>query len=537
MTRRILLIGASGVFGERLARMIARWDDVTLVLAARRLAPLQALAARLEGPARIETAVFDRTAPEGLAGLKLWAVVDAAGPFRPGVYALPLAAVAAGVHYVDLADSRPFWLGFRKAVPLDCGVTTSVGSSSTPALSQAVLQRMTAGWTRIDTVSAAISPGGRAPRGRSVLASILSWAGQPVRVFDGGRWTMSRGWGGPVRLRFPFIGARWVVLADTPDLDAMPAIQKPRRSGLFRAGLESPLGVWGLWLLSWLVRLGLIRSLAPLEPALWRLTGLLTLGVSDRGGMIAEAAGLDGDGRSVRARWALWAEPGAGPSTPAAPAAAILRATLDGPAIATGRPILEAILAELKPWPIHTRLDVSWPDARGLVPRTLGPAYLALPAVVRRMHAGDAAVRASGVAVAKGSRGLAAVARWLLGLPGQGRHPAVIDLAPRGKGEAWTRRFGKGRFASVIRPLPDDPGAFEECVGPLAFRIRLDADATGFAWTPDGWRLGPLPLPRRWAPVVRARSFARDGTYRFSVLVAHPWLGVIFAYAGRLTAG
>ena len=43
--KRIVLVGASGVFGPRLAAMIARWPDVVLVLAARNLAPLEALAA------------------------------------------------------------------------------------------------------------------------------------------------------------------------------------------------------------------------------------------------------------------------------------------------------------------------------------------------------------------------------------------------------------------------------------------------------------------------------------------------------------
>jgi hypothetical protein len=41
-------------------------------------------------------------------------------------------------------------------------------------------------------------------------------------------------------------------------------------------------------------------------------------------------------------------------------------------------------------------------------------------------------------------------------------------------------------------------------------------------------------LPLALAPRVRSRTFARDGLYHFSVVVAHPWLGVVFAYAGRL---
>ena len=43
-----------------------------------------------------------------------------------------------------------------------------------------------------------------------------------------------------------------------------------------------------------------------------------------------------------------------------------------------------------------------------------------------------------------------------------------------------------------------------------------------------------MPLPRALAPRIHARSFARDGVYRFSVVVAHPWTGVLLAYAGRL---
>ena len=94
MKRRIVLVGASGVFGERLASLIAPWPDVTLVLAARREAPLRALAQRLGGD--VEVAVFDRSRPEALAALGAWAVVAAAGPFQGAGYGLALAAVSAG---------------------------------------------------------------------------------------------------------------------------------------------------------------------------------------------------------------------------------------------------------------------------------------------------------------------------------------------------------------------------------------------------------------------------------------------------------
>lgn len=537
--KRILLIGATGVFGERLARMIARWPDATLILAARRLQPLRALAARLDGPARIETAAFDRTVPEGLAALRPWAVVDATGPFQASDYRLPLAAIAAGAHYVDLADGRAFVAGFEAAVgeaARAAGLCAFTGASSTPALAQAVLDELTADLVRIDTVAAAISPGGRAPRGISALRAILSWVGRPVRVFNHGHWEAERGWGMPWRHRFPGIGWREVVLADTPDLDVMAERQAPAGLAVFRAGVESKWAVRWLGRLSRLVRWGLVRDLTGLAPLLNWMAGPLGWFASDRGGMIVEALGRDAAGRSVSARWALWAEPGLGPNVPAAPAAAVLRDFLDGGL--GGWPRLDAILAQLPPG-IHTRRDVTWRTVPGLFQKLLGPKFAVLPPTVRAAHAGTAAVRMTGQAVARGSP-LAAPVRWLLGLPGQGRHPARVDIElDRSGDELWTRRFGRGRFATRISRLPFDQGAFEESSGPIHFRIRLDPDPRGFTWVLDGWRFGfgrtgGWELPRRWAPIVRARSFERDGTYRFSVLVAHPWLGVIFAYAGRL---
>jgi hypothetical protein len=50
----------------------------------------------------------------------------------------------------------------------------------------------------------------------------------------------------------------------------------------------------------------------------------------------------------------------------------------------------------------------------------------------------------------------------------------------------------------------------------------------------EGGRIIGLPLPGWLGPRIRARAFDRDGEYRFSVVVAHAWFGVMVAYAGRL---
>lgn len=543
---RIVVVGASGVFGARLAGMVARWPDVVLVLAARRREPLEALRDHLlaEGAAAtLEIATFDRTAPESLVALSPFAVVDAAGPFQTSDLRLAQATLAAGAHYVDLADGRTFVEQFPEAMAdavIASGRWAVTGASSTPALSTAALDRLTANWSRIDAVTTAISPGADAPRGPSVIEAIFSWTGRPVRVFEGGAWTKRPGWSGSRREVFPGLGHRWVALAETPDLDQLPRRYKPRHVGRFEAGLELPIAHHGLALLGWARRAGLVRDLSPFAGPLGWLADRLARFGTDRGGMVVEAVGKDADRQSIRARWGLWAEAGAGPNTPAAPAAATLRALLDdrlaGPPRATpciGLLSLEDLLASLAPFPIRTRVDKALPRAHGVFPRALGPRLADLPDVVRDAH--DSAPRAlTGWARGRGGGGLARLVRLLQGLPEAGRHDTAVQIAPDPTGETWTRRFGQRRFRSRIASVREDAYAFEETAGPFTFRFHAADYPGGFSWMFESWRLGPLPLPSAWAPRTRARTFARNGVYRFRVLVAHPWIGVIFGYCGRL---
>lgn len=542
--RRVVLVGASGVFGARLARMLAQRPDIVLVLAARRPEPLARLEGELAGaPAGIETALIDRDRPQTLAGLAPFAVIDAAGPFQGQDGAFALAVLEAGAHYVDLADARDFVAAFPERLAQAAqraGRHAVTGASSTPALTCAAVEALTSGWTRIDRIEAAISPGAQAPRGLSVVQAILRWAGAPTPVFENGRETMRPGWSGPRRLAFPGLGRRWTSLAETPDLDQLRLRYAPTTTARFAAGLElAPLHL-GLWALSLARRWRLAPSLEPLAGLLNAGAGLAAPLGSDRGGMTVRVEGLDADGAAAVARWSLWAEAGSGPNVPAAPAAAMVAALLDetlgapDARVCAGLAPLEALMAPLAGLPIATRIDRAAPAATGLLPRVLGPAYARLPLVVRAAHAGEVAVTLEGQARARGDGGLAGLARRLQGLPRPGVHATRVTITPKDGVEAWSRRFGARTFRSRIGGARDDPFAFEETVGPLTFRFHAAPYAGGFRWMFEGWRLGALPLPAAWAPRTRAATFARDGVYRFRVLVTHPWLGVIFGYAGRL---
>ncbi len=541
-------------------RGLVATTDLRVVVAARGLARAQALADALGGASRVAAARLDvdTADADALRALGAFAVVDAAGPYRPGAHRLARAAVAAGAHYLDLADGRAYIVGFAAALDGPAramGVAALAGCSSTPALSCAALDHLTAGWTQVDRVEVAILPGNRAPRGLAVMRSILSWAGQPVAVFLDGRWTARPGWGLARRERVPELGRRWSSLADTPDLDAVPARYRVRQSAIFRAGLELPLLHGGLLLASLPVRaarrLGLRLSLEPLAPALRWVAGLVHGWGTDRGGMTAEAWGLDAAGQPLRRRWTLVAEAGDGPVIPTLPALAALRALAgDAPPPPGARPCvgvlaLPAIAAEFAPYRIHTAEDEDRPVP--LFARALGPAYGSLPAAIHAVHAGRPWMVLRGRADVQGAAGPLAAAAAAFGFPRTAADvPVEVCIAAGSDGEVWARRFGGQRFRSRMAPAPEggpeggpegEPGEVEERFGPFAFRLRLGADEAGLTMGVIGWRLGPVPLPRRLAPRADAREWVDDaGRFRFDVDVVLPGLGRLVRYAGWLVA-
>lgn len=321
---RVLLIGATGVFGSRLAERVVLESGIALTLAARDRAKLDALAALLGGRA---VRVIDRERVTGadLAGFDV--VVDAAGPFQASAPSVIVAAIAAKVAYLDLADGRDFVaaIGDHNAAAKAAGVSVTCGASSIPALSHAAIDALTTGWTGIDSIRIGIFPGNRAPRGLAVVQAILSYVGHPVRVWRGGGWTEVPGWGLTQRWAVPGVGTRWASVCDTPEQDLLVARYAPQDSAEFFAGMELSLLHLGLALLAWPVRWGWIRGLRPASRPLLAVAKLLLPFGSDVGAMDVIVHGRGADGAPVAGRWTLRADGNRGPYVPVLATLAMLR--------------------------------------------------------------------------------------------------------------------------------------------------------------------------------------------------------------------
>ena len=538
----VLLIGAAGVFGSRLAQGLAA-ADIEVICAGRDLAKAEAVAAGLRATGdRARAVALDarRATSQALATTGAQIVIDAAGPFQGAEPVVARAAIAAGLHYVDLADARDFVATFPDldAAARAAGVVALTGASSTPALSNAVMDHLTAGWREIVSVEVAISPGARAPRGRSVIEAILSWAGRPVRVFEDGDWRSRTGWSGVRRRDFGQAGERLLALCETPDLDVLVERFRPRRSAVFMAGLEPPLlhvGMVGMARLSSLTRIRLRSSAGWLT----LLSRPFSMWGSDRGAMRVEALGVDSEGRGRHAVWRLVADPGAGPVTPTLAAVAAVKAIAagrmaSGARVCAGKPDLEQLNAELDRHPLHRSVEIR---RAALFARALGAPFDDLPEAPRRLHEGLGVEIWRGQAICDGPASpLAGLVGRLIGFPARsGVAPVEVTIDADGQRSIWRRRIGAARFSSVLSD-PRTGGRISERFGLITVELRLEAIADQLIYHVVGWRLGPVPLPRALAPrTTTHEQIDAEGRFTFDVEIGLPMLGRVVRYRGWLT--
>ncbi len=555
---KILILGGYGVFGGRLARRLVAETDAEVVVAGRSLAKAKAFCRQHGGkPFMLDR---DGDVSGAFASLLPDIVVDAAGPFQAygdDAYRVARAAIACGAHYLDLADDTAFVAGVSAldAEACEVGVCVLSGASSVPSISSAALDELTRGLESVALVASAILPGNRAPRGLSVVRSIVGQVGQPLRMWRGGRWTERPAWGGVEHLDLlidgvPPLNGRLASPIGAPDLELFPQ-RYGARSVLFEAGLDLKLMHLGLWLLAGLVRIRVLSSLLGLaKPLKWMADRLERFG-SDRGGMIVRAVGRNAGGDTVERTWTLIAEGGDGPEIPATPALLICKRLLaedadgmitapslpEGAYPAVGVLRLDEIEAGLSPFAIRFgRAERMTPP---LLERALGADAATMPMAWRRLgaihdldhFAGEASV----------TRGDTALARWVgaaFGFPPAAASvPVEVTKQKTAQGETWTRRFGDHAFRSRLSRRPDDArGVIRERFGPFSFTIRLEVKEGRVVWPVVAWRCLGIPMPAFLAPRSESIEYVDEqGRFCFDVALSAPLAGLIVRYRGWLS--
>jgi saccharopine dehydrogenase-like NADP-dependent oxidoreductase len=291
---KVLVLGGYGNFGTRICRALAGDSRIELQVAGRDKRKAEMLANEI-GAEAAEVDASSAKLAQALHQGGIDLVIHTAGPFQAQDYRVAQAAAEAGAHYIDLADGRRFVCDFGAQVNdafVAAGRCAVSGASTVPALSSAVVDAALGKFARLDSIDICIAPAQKAPRGRATLEGVLSYCGEPIQVWSGGRWQMLHGWADAARVKFARLKTRSGALCDIPDLELFPSRYPGVKDVMFRAALEVGITQQVFAALASLRRSGLIGSPRALAGLLHRFGGAFdALGTPD-GGMVVRLAGI-----------------------------------------------------------------------------------------------------------------------------------------------------------------------------------------------------------------------------------------------------
>ncbi|MSQ74064.1 MAG: saccharopine dehydrogenase [Betaproteobacteria bacterium] len=359
----MLVLGGYGHFGGRVCR--ALMHHATLIVAGRDGAKARKFARGL-GAAH-QGVAMDCSASalaERVRALRADAVVHTCGPFQGQDYRVARACIAAGAHYLDLADGRAFVAGIGEldAVAREAGVLVASGASTLPALSSAVIDEHRGHFARLDSIDISIAPGQQTPRGAATLEAVLSYCGKPFSVWEQGHWQTVYGWQDAHRFNYPDLGGRWLARCDVPDLQLFPARYAGVQRVRFDAALELALAQCAFWMLAAMVRLKIVDNASRYARVMQAWGRHFDWMGSSTGGMYVGLCGTDHAGRPARLDWHLLARCGHGPEIPCIPAIVLARKLAAGTlAVRGAMPCMGLMtLAEFAEAVAVANLDISW---------------------------------------------------------------------------------------------------------------------------------------------------------------------------------
>lgn len=367
MMDKVLILGGYGNFGARITASLLK-KNIPVIIAGRnadQAAKLQNTLLKAHQHAKLSTTIFDAHAQlaDKLTELKPKVVVNTIGPFQKEDYSIPQICIQHGTNYIDLADARDF---VTNIITLDQSakqyeVLVVSGASTVPGLSSAVIDHYKKYFAKLETLTYGISPGARAPRGLATTESILTYLGKPLKPC-GKSLKRRYGWQDIYRETYPELGKRWMANCDIPDIDLFMA-RYQLKDIHFSAGMESSVLHLGMWLVSYLVRLGLPIDLPKHATKLLAFSHWFDFLGTTSGGMHMILKGISKGGKPLTVKWYLIAKSNDGPQIPCVPAIILSQKLLDGTLSLTGAMpcvgliSLKEYLNELQGFNVHEFVD------------------------------------------------------------------------------------------------------------------------------------------------------------------------------------
>lgn len=360
--KRVLIIGGYGNFGSFISRSLAKEGNIYLVIAGRSLSKAQSLAKEIGA----EAAIIDihENLETRLREIKPDIVIHTSGPFQSQSYDVAEACIKCGAHYIDLADGREFVSGIdildQKAK--QAGKLVVSGASSVPCLTSALIDHYRGEFEVLESLDYGITTAQKTTRGIATTAAILSYTGAPFKTIIDGEEKKIYGWQGLRARKYSSLGWRLLGNCNVPDLELFPKMYPELKTVRFYAGLELPFIHVMLWVLSWLVRVGLVKNLEPAAPLLLRLSFLFDWFGSANSGFHMDLTGKDESGGNKTIRFELMARSGDGPFIPCMPAILLAKKLANDELKDKGAKPCVGIITKKEYLDALGDLDISWTE-------------------------------------------------------------------------------------------------------------------------------------------------------------------------------
>ncbi len=334
MTKRILIIGGYGNFGRFIAGMLAREDNVRLIISGRNEDKAKALANTLDAKHPPETALVDIThgLSESLSRIKPDIVIHTSGPYQGQGYYVAEACIENGCHYIDLADARDFVAGISvlDGAARERNVLICAGASSVPCLTSAIVDENIGNFACLKSIEYGIATAQLTNRGVATTSAVLSYAGKPFKTLIDGKMTDVYGWLDLRWRKFWGLNVRPLGNCDVPDLELFPTRYPTLKTIRFQAGLELKILHLCLWMFSGLARFKLFPPLQPLAPYLLRISYWFDAFGRDDSGFYMTLKGAGEDGQDKEITFDLVARHGDGLYIPSMPAILMAKKLANG---------------------------------------------------------------------------------------------------------------------------------------------------------------------------------------------------------------
>ena len=345
MDKNVLVLGGYGNFGRLICECLCRRPDINLIIAGRDKRKSEALSKRLTSGgalcyiSTLEIDIYSSDFPQVLQQLKPSVVIHTCGPFQGQDYRVPDICIAAGSHYIDLADDRKFVCDFsslnNKAVRH--GVLAISGASSVPGLSSVVVDHFMQEFSLLEKIEFSILPGSNVRIGEATLKGILSYAGKPFESWENGKNSLRYGWMDCHRAYMgETLGTRWLANVNIPDLELFPVRYKGLKTVRFHAGHELGIVHLSMALMAYLSRSGWVKGWEQYSATIFNIGKYIKKLGTDCGGMVIQMFGMNKQGQNLKITWRLIAKGGVGPRIPTVSAIILVNHILDGELVEAG---------------------------------------------------------------------------------------------------------------------------------------------------------------------------------------------------------